>query len=44
MVTVKNKLFWGWLAVEMLAAGWFGWQVAKAEPRPWSRRPKRRSR
>ncbi len=40
----KNKLFWIWLTAEVAAAGWFGWQIAKAETRPWARGPKTRKR
>lgn len=38
---MKSKLFWGWVVAEVAVAGWFGWQIAKASPKPWARkRPK----
>jgi hypothetical protein len=38
---VTKKLFWAWVAVEVVGAAWFGWQVARAQAKPWARqRPK----
>ena len=39
---IKNKLFWGWMALEVAGAVWFGWAIASAETKPWARRTRRR--
>lgn len=40
---MKSKLFWTWMAIEVGAMFWFGWQVAKADPKPWARKKKRKN-
>lgn len=38
--STAKRLFWIWLGAEVLGAAWFGWQIAKARPKPWARQPK----
>lgn len=33
---MKGKLFWGFLAVEVITAGVIGWKIANATTHPWA--------
>jgi hypothetical protein len=35
-----KKLFWVWVALEVVVAGGFGVAIAVAQEKPWARRPK----
>jgi len=36
----KKKMFWAYVAIEILVAGGFGVAIAVAQEKPWARRPK----
>lgn len=37
-MTKSKKLFWGWVAVEVLVTGWIGVAIAMATEKPWARK------
>jgi len=39
-MTTGKKLFWGFVVLEVVAAGYVGWQMANAQLHPWARASK----
>ncbi len=40
MASKTKKLFWAWVAIEIVATTWLGVQIAIATETPWARKPK----